>query len=72
MKTSLQKLGGWPILEGDRWAEDQFDWIKTLHKIKELGFTSNVFISTTVHVDAKNASRYIATVSTKKYIRINM
>ena len=26
LKLELEKLGGWPLLQGDSWREDQFSW----------------------------------------------
>ena len=26
LKLELEKLGGWPLLQGDTWREDEFTW----------------------------------------------
>ncbi|XP_057336216.1 neprilysin-2-like [Microplitis mediator] len=37
LKEGIKSLGGWPILEGDKWKEDDFDWIEFTGKSKAAG-----------------------------------
>ncbi|XP_014295968.1 neprilysin-2 isoform X1 [Microplitis demolitor] len=40
----ISKLGGWPLLQGDKWNETNFDWIDFVHKAQENGVDYDVFI----------------------------
>ena len=26
MQSELEKLGGWPLIQGDKWNENDFNW----------------------------------------------
>lgn len=55
----LQKLGGWPVLEGNGWNESNFDWKKTDLKLRKMGYNLNSFITFYVDLDWKNTSRRV-------------
>ncbi|XP_057334926.1 neprilysin-2-like [Microplitis mediator] len=44
LKDVIKKLGGWPILEGDAWKEDDFNWIDFISNAKKAGYNINYFI----------------------------
>ncbi|XP_031627155.1 neprilysin-2-like isoform X2 [Contarinia nasturtii] len=45
----LDSYGGWPVVKGDAWKEDDFDWINTVGYIFGLD----------VAADMKNSSKYV-------------
>ena len=34
LKSMLQQMGGWPVLEGEDWNETQFSWIDTVYTFR--------------------------------------
>ena len=56
LKNMLKKLGGWPVLEGDKWDEDNFTWIDTVYKFRENGYSTDYLIDFSVVTDSKNSS----------------
>ncbi|XP_057335134.1 neprilysin-2-like [Microplitis mediator] len=40
LKEVISKLGGWPVVEGDKWNEKDFDWIKFVSQAENIGYVS--------------------------------
>ncbi|XP_015110120.1 neprilysin-2 [Diachasma alloeum] len=55
----LQKLGGWPVLEGDQWNEETFKWIQSLNKFSDLGDLMKYFLQITINTDYKNTTKQV-------------
>jgi len=36
-KETLKRIGGWPVLETDKWNESKFTWMDSMHKLKVPG-----------------------------------
>lgn len=53
----LQKLGGWPVLEGDQWNENEFNWKESVYKFREMGYSVDYFIDFSIGVDLKNSTK---------------
>lgn len=49
-------MGGWPLLEGDKWNETGFDWMEIIGKSKILGYNINYFLDwdPEVYFDGEN------------------
>ncbi|KAF2880211.1 hypothetical protein ILUMI_25961 [Ignelater luminosus] len=52
LRKVFEQVGGWPLLEGSKWKEENFDWINATYKLRDLGYHSGVFVNL--------ASTYIA------------
>ncbi|XP_015110388.2 neprilysin-2-like [Diachasma alloeum] len=52
--TDLTELGGWPVLEGDRWDERSFNWIESTYNVRDRGYPFDYFLRVTVEPDWKN------------------
>lgn len=52
----LQKIGGWPAVEGEKWNETGFDWIESIRQMRNIGLTTNYLFATTVGAHLKNSS----------------
>lgn len=59
MITIIKDLGGWPVLEGDKWDQNKFNWLKSLFQLRKLGFGHNMFMSIYSSHDLRNNSRNI-------------
>lgn len=55
----LQKLGGWPVLEGENWNETDFNWKESVYKFRKMGYSVDYFIDFSIGVDLKNSTRRI-------------
>ena len=57
LKNSLKELGGWPVIEGESWDEETFDWINVTEKISSNGFKPDMFVNFKVIADVMNNTR---------------
>ncbi|KAK9304003.1 hypothetical protein QLX08_004498 [Tetragonisca angustula] len=53
----LRKLGGWPVLEGDQWNENEFNWKESVYKFRQMGYSVDYFIDFSIGVDLKNSTK---------------
>ncbi|KAF5280977.1 hypothetical protein FQR65_LT14901 [Abscondita terminalis] len=58
-KELLKKLDGWPVLEGNSWKENDFDWKKQMYKFRKYGFAVNKLLDVSVEMNAENSSQRI-------------
>nr|XP_027200738.1 neprilysin-2-like isoform X2 [Dermatophagoides pteronyssinus] len=60
LHLALKRFGGWPVVVGSQnWNETNFDWIDTLIKFRELGFTHDILMDLSVTPDFRNNTRHI-------------
>ncbi|XP_076238812.1 M13 family metallopeptidase neprilysin 2 isoform X2 [Calliopsis andreniformis] len=52
----LQTLGGWPVLEGDKWNENGFDWKESVYNFRRIGYSIDYFIDFSISIDLKNST----------------
>ena len=62
MLNSLKHLGGWPILEGDKWNNrrshgDTYRWWEQEYQKSQEGFYSNNIVTLRVETDSKESSK---------------
>ncbi|CAG9827195.1 unnamed protein product [Diabrotica balteata] len=55
----LKQLGGWPVLEGDSWNENDFDWKNSVYKFRKVGYGVDYFIDFSVVGDVKNSTKRV-------------
>ncbi|KAJ8668211.1 hypothetical protein QAD02_009874 [Eretmocerus hayati] len=55
----LKELGGWPVLEGDKWDEDNFSWKESVYKLRKKGYSTGYFLTFDIVDDFKNNSRRV-------------
>lgn len=59
VKAVLGKIGGWPVIEGTKWNELRFWWIKTCFQLRRLGYFYESFLEISVVVDPADKDRLI-------------
>lgn len=52
----LNIFGGWPVVKGNKWSEDSFDWIETLKKFRIHGVDTASIFKFDVVLDLQNAT----------------
>ncbi|XP_027847675.2 neprilysin-2-like isoform X2 [Aphis gossypii] len=55
IKKMLKNLGGWPVLEAEKWNDEEFTWKDSVYKIKEVGYSVDYFIRFSISTDVKNS-----------------
>ncbi|XP_044018489.1 neprilysin-2-like isoform X2 [Aphidius gifuensis] len=55
----LEKLGGWPVLDGDNWNENNFDWRDTIYKFRDMGYSVDYFLDFSIGFDLKNSTKRV-------------
>lgn len=55
--TILDKLGGWPVIRGDRWDErSQWSWIEAVKDFRKIGYSMDYIFDFSVGIDLKNST----------------
>jgi len=55
-KEILKSLGGWPVLEADKWNESMFTWMESMYKIRESKSFMKISITTDMY---NNTNQYL-------------
>lgn len=53
----LEAHGGWPVVKGDSWSEESFDWVEMLKKFRSVGLDTSIVFAFGVSTDLKNSSK---------------
>merc|ERR1712106_277567 len=59
LKELVGKIGGWPVLEGDKWTGDNFKWHELSVKASDEGLSSDRMISIGIGSDSKDSEKRI-------------
>ncbi|GFT19377.1 neprilysin-2 [Nephila pilipes] len=59
LQKALKSLGGWPVVEGDKWDKSSFDWIDTLIKFRKTGYSHDILLDLSVTADYRNNTVHI-------------
>lgn len=58
----IDRYGGWPVVKGDDWDEEHWDWIDTIGKMTEDGFEPKHILSIFVTETGENSTEPILAV----------
>lgn len=59
----LDNYGGWPVVKGDQWNENQWDWLTVKRQVFEDGFLDDIILEFSIRADYKNSSKQTLFVS---------
>ncbi|XP_076320218.1 neprilysin-2-like [Tachypleus tridentatus] len=59
LKKVLREMGGWPVVEGNGWNENSFDWLETLIRFRRHGYSNDILVDLCVITDYRNNSKHI-------------
>jgi len=59
LKEIVAKLGGWPVLEGEKWTGENFKWHELSIKASDEGLSSDRMISIGIGTDSKDSLKRI-------------
>lgn len=57
------KLGGWPVVKGDKWDEKSWDWISAVKEFRKVGYSMDYILDFSVGIDLKNSTKRTIDVS---------
>lgn len=57
LEKLLKSLGGWPVLEGDKWKENEFNWLELAGKLRL--YNNDIFLMQWVGPDLKNSEENV-------------
>jgi len=52
----LDELGGWPVLKGESWDAESFNWWTWVHKVNKVGLGIDGIVTFSMGADDKNSS----------------
>ncbi|XP_008552123.1 neprilysin-2 [Microplitis demolitor] len=61
--SKLNKLGGWPVLQGNKWNEDTFNWTNSLYLLRDMGYSVEYLFGFEIESDYKNNTRKIININ---------
>lgn len=59
----LESFGGWPLVKGDVWSNETFNWLEMIKKFRKIGLDTSIIFSFAVTTDLKNSSARVLDVS---------
>lgn len=59
----LEAFGGWPVLKGENWNAENFNWVEIVKKFRRMGLETNVIFALSVVTDLKNSTKRVLDVS---------
>ncbi|XP_057333847.1 neprilysin-2-like isoform X2 [Microplitis mediator] len=65
--SKLKKLGGWPVLEGDNWKEDEFNWTNSIYLLKNMGYSLKYLLGVEIGSDIKNNTNTVINIKLPKF-----
>lgn len=57
MNNILHLLGGWPVLMGHDWKDDEFDLIQMIKQMREIGLATSYLFTLAIGTNSRNSSK---------------
>lgn len=61
MVNTLERYGGWPVVKGDQWVPEDWNWLKTSIQIVNDGLI-DLILACHIEVNPNNSSKHILVV----------
>lgn len=58
----LEQYGGWPVVKGDEWESDDWNWLEMSKNMSTNGLPANFILEASVGPDLENTSKNILKV----------
>lgn len=58
----IKRLGGWPVLDGDRWDAAAFTWEQSVYNFRQAGYSVDYFLDFSISVDVRNSTQRVIDV----------
>lgn len=62
----LESYGGWPVVKGDSWSGDAFDWVNTIRRFRRMGLSTSMIFLFNMNVNLKDSLMRQLYVSCRK------
>ena len=62
----LDDLGGWPVLKGKTWRQEDFQWFHLTGKFRDIGLSADFLFDISVTPDLRNSSRRVLDLDTPR------
>lgn len=62
MVEILERYGGWPVVMGDKWNANDWNWVEIQKKMYNDGFTNNLILEVSFGPHHKNSSKNVLNV----------
>lgn len=61
----LERYGGWPVIKGDNWKSDGWDWLEMSKNMSNDGLLANFIFNVKISDDIANSTNNIIQVNSK-------
>lgn len=59
LRDLLGEFGGWPVVDGDTWDEDEFDWQQLNYRFRSKGYSTDYLFDFSIATDIKNSTKRV-------------
>ncbi|XP_055304830.1 neprilysin-2-like [Sitodiplosis mosellana] len=59
---TLETFGGWPVVKGDEWHGENWDWIDANRKMSDAGLIDSMILKTAIATDSKNSLKRVISI----------
>lgn len=59
----LESYGGWPVVKGDLWTGENFNWLDMIKRFRQAGLDTSIIFSFSVTTNLKNSTSRVLDVS---------
>lgn len=67
MVEALETFGGWPVVKGDEWQGENWDWIEANKKMSDVGLIDSIILKIAVSTDSKNSLKRVISVNFRAF-----